>query len=279
MLEIFVSDIHLPYQDRAAYGLTLQIIKEMKPDLVFLGGDILDFYSISQYNKDPDRVLTLQADLNYVYEELCKLRKLVPKAEIVLLQGNHEHRLTRYLQTKAPELSTLDALTLPSLLKLDSLKIKWIPNGTRMKVGKLWHLHGNEIPGAGMNVAKAKFDRLGSNVIFGHHHKLQSFTKRTYDGDVYGAWANGCLSDLQAEYAHFTDWILGFSIIEYGATGNFHVEQIPIIKTSVNSKKASCFVRGKEYQFEATKTDENKLAPHAVKETVLYKGLIQVEDR
>lgn len=279
MLEVFISDVHLPYEDRAAYGLTLEVIKSLKPDLIFLGGDILDFYSVSRYDKDANRKLTLQSDLNYAYEELSYLRKIAPKAEIALLSGNHENRLDIYLNSKAEALSTLDALTIPNLLKLDTLKIKWIPNGTRMKIGKLWHLHGNEIPGAGVNVAKAKFDRLGSNVIFGHHHKLQSYIHRNYDGDIRGAWANGCLSDLQAEYAHFTDWIQGFSLIEYGATGNFHVEQVAIVKPSVNSLRASCFVRGREYQFQADKENRNKLAPYAKKQAVLYKGLIMMDDK
>lgn len=279
MLECFISDVHFPYHDRAGWGLTLEVIKAVKPEIIFLGGDIIDFYSVSQYDKDPARKLTLQKDLDYTYEELVKLRKLAPKAEIVFLQGNHEHRLERYLHSKAEELSCLEALTLPNLLHLSSLKIKWIPNGTRIKIGKLWHIHGNEIAGAGANVAKAKFDKLGSNVIFGHHHKLQSYTRRNYDGDMHGAWANGCLSDLQAEYAHFTDWILGISLIEYGKLGNFHVEQVPIIKTSVNSKRASCFVRGVEYQFEASKEDQNKLAPHSKKDIIMYKGLLVVDDK
>jgi predicted phosphodiesterase len=279
MLEIFLSDIHFPFQDRAAWGLTLEVIKDLKPDLVFLGGDILDCYAVSKYDREPDRKLTLQQDLNYAYEEFTKIRKAVGKtAEIVYLEGNHEQRLTKFLRSKAEELSVLEALELKSLLKLNSLGIKWIPNGTRTRIGKLWHLHGNEIGGGGANIAKAKFDRLGTNIIFGHHHKIQSYTKRNYEGEVCGAWANGCLSDLQPDYAHFTDWILGFSIIDYSATGNFNVDQVPIIKPSVNSPMASCFIRGKEYFFEAGKTDPNRSAPYAEKRPLKYEGLIEEID-
>ncbi len=235
-------------------------------------------YAVSKYDRDPSRKLTLQQDLNYAHEELAKIRKAVPKAEIVLLEGNHEQRLTKYLHSKAEELSCLEALELKSLLKLDSLKIKWIPNGTRTKIGKLWHLHGNEIAGGGTNIAKSKFDRLGTNVIFGHHHKLQSYTKRNYEGEVCGAWANPCMSDLQPDYAHFTDWVLGFSIIEYGKNGIFNVEQIPVIKQTINSSKASCFVRGTEYEFESGE-DTNKNAPYSEKHSVIYRGLIESEDK
>jgi len=278
VLEVFISDVHLPYQDKASWHLTLKVIKELKPDLVFLGGDIIDCYAVSQYDKDPSRRLTLQQDLNYAYEELSRLRDILPeKSEVIFLEGNHETRLTRYLSSKAPELSSLESLQLPNLLRLESLRIKWIPNGTRMLIGKLWHLHGNEIAGGGVNIAKSKFDKLGNNIIFGHHHKIQSYTKRNYEGVVYGAWANGCLSDLQPDYAHFTDWILGFSIIEYGRTGNFHVEQVPIIKPKVDSRKASCFVRGQEFEIETGVEDVNKNAPHSEKKSITYTGLLKEE--
>jgi UDP-2,3-diacylglucosamine pyrophosphatase LpxH len=279
MLEIFLSDIHFPFQDRPSWGLTLEVMKDLKPNLVFLGGDILDCYAVSKYDREPSRKLTLQQDLNYAYEELSKIRKAVGKeAEIVFLEGNHEQRLKKFLSSKAEELSVLEALELRHLLKLDSLNIKWIDNGTRTKIGKLWHLHGNEIAGGGANIAKSKFDKLGSNVIFGHHHKLQSYTKRNYEGEVCGAWANGCLSDLQPDYAHFTDWILGFSLIDYGKTGNFNVDQVPIIKPSVNSRTASCFIRGKEYSFTAGKADTNTNAPYAEKRAIRFKGIMEEED-
>lgn len=195
----------------------------------------------------------------------------------VSITGNT--RLSRYLNSKAEELSVLDAIKLPQLLKLDKLKIKWIPNGSRTKIGKLWHLHGNEIAGGGANIAKSKFDRLGTNIIFGHHHKMQSFIKRNYEGEVCGAWANPCLSDLQPDYAHFTDWVLGFSVIEYSDyTGNFNVDQVAIDKPHVNSRKASCFIRGKEYDVEVGKDNANTAAPYANKKPVIYEGVFAKPD-
>ncbi|CAN5204446.1 hypothetical protein BH09PAT1_BH09PAT1_1520 [soil metagenome] len=279
MLEVFISDVHLPFEDRASWQLTLDVIKDIKPDLVFLGGDILDCYAVSQYDREPTRKLTLQQDLDYAHEELSRLRKACPKnTQILFLEGNHETRLTRYLSSKAEELSVLDAMKLPQLLKLDKLKIKWIPNGSRTKIGKLWHLHGNEIAGGGANIAKAKFDRLGTNIIFGHHHKMQSFIKRNYDGEVCGAWANPCLSDLQPDYAHFTDWVLGFTVIEYSASMNFNVDQVAIFKPHVNSRKASCFLRGKEYEVVVGRDNANTSAPYAIKEAVIYEGVFSKPD-
>jgi predicted phosphodiesterase len=257
MIELFVSDIHFPFEDKAAWGLFLEVAKSIKPDLIFMGGDIGDFYSVSKYDKDPSRKLTLEADINYQNEELRRLRQASPRSTLVMLEGNHETRMTRFLESKASVLSNLSALRLENLLGLKDLDIKWIPNGTRVPVGKLWHLHGNEIGGSGANVARAKYQRLGANIIFGHLHVMQNYIKRTYDGETHGSWANGCLCLLQPEYSHFTEWIQSFTVVEYARSGNFNVDQVPIIKPSMDSLKASCMLRGKEFVYDATKMPNN----------------------
>jgi predicted phosphodiesterase len=277
MLELFASDIHFPYEDRAAYGLFVEVAKKVQPDLIFLGGDIIDCYSVSKYDRDPARKLTLQADLNYTVAELSKLREVAPNAEITFLEGNHETRLTRYLHSKAEELSVLDALNLQSLLRLQDLNIRWISNGTRTKIGKLWHLHGNEIAGGGsINVARQKFLSVQSNIIFGHHHVLQNYIKRDYEGNIRGAWANGCLCDVEPDYAHYTEWTQGFTMIEYAPSGNFNVDQIPVIKRSIHSRQASCFFRGEEVHYNSQRVNPNKEAPHAQKRKAMLKGIITV---
>ena len=108
---------------------------------------------------------------------------------------------------------------------------------------------------------------------------MQSFIKRNYEGEVCGAWANPCLSDLQPDYAHFTDWVLGFSVIEYSDhTGNFNVDQVAIDKPHVNSRKASCFMRGREYETEVGKVNTNKCAPYADKKPLIYEGVFSKPD-
>lgn len=262
MIEIFLSDIHFPYEDRAAWGVTLEAIKALEPSLIFLGGDILDFYSVSRYDKDPARKLTLQEDLDYAIYELGKLREVAPDARMMLLQGNHEQRLEKYLSTKASELSNLRALSLDRLLNLESLGIEYIENGTRIRIGKLWHFHGNEIPGAGINVARNKFMKINANMIFGHHHVMQNYIQRNYEGEVHGAWANPCLCELEAEYAHFTNWSWGFSVIEYSSSENFNVDQVSISKPDMYSSRASLSYRGQDILFQAPKVNPNTYAPH-----------------
>ena len=112
---VVISDLHIPYQDEEAIKAFLRFIKQNPVDTVILNGDILDMYDCSSFDKDPDRINSLQEELNLATKFFAKLRKMLPKAEIVFIKGNHEYRLERYLM-KHPELFSLEALKLPNLL-------------------------------------------------------------------------------------------------------------------------------------------------------------------
>jgi hypothetical protein len=205
-------------------------------------------YAVSSHDKDPSRAtgFNLQGEIDYCKRKLLEWKKAAPKAKIYYKEGNHETRLTRYLQSNAKALFGLEALEIPVLLNLKALGIEWVPNFKKKQIGKLWHLHGNEIGGSGQNVAHAKFRRTQANIIFGHHHTENKHTTRSYDGAVHGAWSNPCLCDLECEYMHHThNWSHGFAVIEYHSNGNFQVDQIQILKTSSKGDKARCMVRGK----------------------------------
>jgi hypothetical protein len=225
----------------------LNVVKGLQPDTIFLGGDIIDMYPVSHWDRDPHRKLELQNDIDYTVIQLQKFRDAAPKAKILFKEGNHETRLTRYLHSKAEELSVLDALKVENLLRLDELDIEFVPNSKRYQIGKLWHLHGNEVRASGINVARTLYLRFNANIIFGHFHKMGAYFGRRYGEQSQGAWANGCLCDLDVEYDHFPQWQQGFSVIEYSKTGAFQVEQIPIIKPTDHSKRAQCMVRGVTY--------------------------------
>ena len=52
---IFLSDIHIPYQDKKALSLAMDIIKDYSltsNDTIILGGDLVDYYPISSFSPD-----------------------------------------------------------------------------------------------------------------------------------------------------------------------------------------------------------------------------------
>lgn len=241
MLEIFISDVHYPYEDKVVMGIIKTWIKKNKPELVWLGGDIVDFAAISKFDKHPMTAMKWKEHKLYALEQVTELRKTAPKADFVWYRGNHEERLIKYLWKKAPELSEEDAVTVPELFKFDELDIRWIPS-VPTKVGHLTHIHGHERPAGGVLPAKSMFDKLGCTLIMGHFHKVQLYTKRQMPDGQHGVWLNGCACELTPEYDMFPLWDQSFTVIEYAQNGLFHVE--PVIITYDKHTKRKCGIWG-----------------------------------
>lgn len=240
--ELFMSDIHFPFHDKEAWGLALRVLRKVQPDLIWLGGDIIDFYAVSHWERSPKRRTMLQDEIDVAVKELRKVRKAAPNARMVLQEGNHEDRLRRYLWGRAPELAGLAALELPKLLHFEKLGIEFIGHGNPTKVGHLWHIHGDEVGGGYVNIARGKLLKLFHNVIFGHHHKAQVDTIRALNGKTYAAWGNGCLCGMYPEYVANPQWTHGLSLVRYAKGGAFHVNQLIFFPGA--GGKLTCMVDG-----------------------------------
>ena len=243
-LEIFLSDVHFPFEDQIAWKFTLKIIKKLKPDLLWIGGDYVDFYAISRWDTRPARRLRLQEELDAGAEGLRQLRTAAPGAKITLQEGNHEYRLQKYLWNQAPELSSLRLLELPALLGFEDSRVGHIRHGQPQKIGKLWHIHGDEMGGGGVNMARGKLLKIQKNVIFGHHHRHQSDFIRNIDGMTSGSWANGCLCGLKPDYDINPQWTQGVTVVQYSKWGSFHVSQLVYFPAERQPGRLACVVGG-----------------------------------
>ena len=165
---VFISDLHIPYEDKKAVELVVKFIEDFKPEILILGGDMLDFMGLSRFSKDPKRALTTQEDIDKVNKLLVRIRYILPNSEIVYLEGNHEFRMTNYKWTKCPELSYIKALTLPKLLNLGELGIQFIPYTKFYNYKKIYFVHGDVISKHSGQTAKQMLDKWGVNIICGH---------------------------------------------------------------------------------------------------------------
>lgn len=224
------NDSHHRYHDPDAVRLFLQFIKRTNPKKVILLGDIIDFYAISRYSKDPDRATptSFKEELYIVRQFLYNVRKALGKGEIVYIQGNHEKRLQTYLWNNSAALSELDELKLPSLLRLDAYDIRYVPDGTWL--GDIYFTHGSIVRKHAGYSAKAEFEKNGCTGMTGHTHRDGKYTVRNRSGH-FAWWENFCLCDLNPEYIEgIANWTNGFSCINI-INDRPYVEQIPIMGT------------------------------------------------
>lgn len=241
---VFVSDLHIPYEDKKVVNLFFKFLEANKKDIdyLILGGDIIDFYSLSRFNKDPRRALNIQEDLDKVYAFMKRCREILSNVRekieqnlriqynILFIPGNHERRLRTYKWTRAPELAYLRCLEPEELFRLNELNIKWVPKRWRYK--KIWFMHGNIISKhSGWTAQKIRAE-YGVNVVCGHSHRTGKSNKTDLGGNC-GGWESGCLCRLDPEYLEgIANWQHGFSLINYYKDKIFYVNNIDIVKYS-----------------------------------------------
>jgi UDP-2,3-diacylglucosamine pyrophosphatase LpxH len=234
----FVSDVHAPYEDKQAVDLAEDILQDAKPDLMFFGGDIIDCYSVSDFDRDPKRVINFQEEFDSTIGFLKRFRKLGKEAQY--LPGNHEERWER-TKNRHPFLASLKDTELANLLKLEQMAIRPLVHGEDHKIGELYYLHGDESGGGGVFPARSLYLKEQGNIIFGHYHKSQVFYNRLKDGTSHGSWANPCLCSLKQEYVKgTTQWQQGLTIISYHG-GLFRVDQITFFRTGKDKKLYGCW--------------------------------------
>lgn len=221
---VVLSDIHFPYQDDKALKAVYKFLEQHPVDTIILNGDILDFYDVSSFDKDPARINSLQEEINLAQKFFKKLRDLSPNGRIIFVKGNHEQRIERYLK-KHPELYSLDALKLPNLLGLDKFNIEYKDKG--FKLGSLKIIHGTIVRKYSGYTARAEMEKHDCSGISGHVHRLAIYYKRTPTRDLM--WAeSGCLCDLNPEYIDEPNWQQSF-LYGYVEKDSFAVTPVPIV--------------------------------------------------
>lgn len=229
---LLLNDVHIPYHDRNALLAALQYGREQGIDTVYMNGDILDFYGVSRWSKNPDKGL-LKREIQIAQNFFAGLRKMFPKQKLIYKSGNHENRFDRYIIDVAPGLFGIEGFDIPSILKLADYGIDYVDDKTIAIAGELNILHGHEVKFGGINVARSMYLKASTNVIFGHFHVSQEYTQRSLGGKLHGCWAIGCLCDLKPDYHPINNWNHGFAIITVNADGSFEVESKKIIDGKV----------------------------------------------
>jgi len=226
----FMSDIHLGHEDKKSLDIALEYLKDKNIDVLILGGDVIDFESISFWkNKNQ---YSLVEELEMAKQFLKELRKEFPDSVIYYIEANHEQRAERYLISKAKEFSYLDDLSIPNLLKLSELDIFYISqikhieqNQIPFHINNLIFLHGHEVKVnySTINIARSMFLKTQANIIFGHFHTTQSYYQRNILNQIQGAWSVGSLCHLHPQYSPINNWNNGFAYIETLSPSEFQV--------------------------------------------------------
>lgn len=243
------SDFHGQFVDPLALRVWLDTIQDVQPDVVVLNGDVTDFPQVSRFTLMPGAgSLSLQAEIDWTRENiLARTRKAAPKAAILYVIGNHEHRLIRYLADTAPELASLRCLRWDTLFGIEDLGIEMVFGGnflaprqrdrvdnTRRKThavlfDSLVVTHGKSLAD---NAPKAELERWGMSGTSGHTHRPGIQTRPTH-ANPHLSWTSTPMMAGFAVGKDYVDgpssWTMGFAAFTVDARAGIVVPQlIPI---------------------------------------------------
>jgi hypothetical protein len=233
----FISDLQVPFHDPTAIDICFEYLIKEGIDTLFINGDFVDFYQLSDFQKDP-RVRKFDEEYEAVLEMLGYIRKVFPDIVIYYnLDANHEARYQRYMRTKAPELLGIDLFEIEDMFRLNAFGIKAIKDIDHIKFGHLPIIHGDTTfkRGSGVSPAKTLFDRVKQSAIASHCHRTSEFTtKNQFDGEIFTTYTTGHLMHPNVEYCkHVDSYNQGFAVLEKETSGEYRVRNHRIIKNKV----------------------------------------------
>lgn len=227
-------DTHFPSIHRPTWNIIQQFLDGNDIAGFVFGGDQFDNEAISHHTKGkPGLRETGQFALDEeMFDEviLSPLENILPrKSEKVWVRGNHD-RFEDDMEQEMPELR--GKLRRDKNLRLRERGWKVIELGGIYKHGKLSWIHGEGI--GTTNHAKRAVEVYCTNLVYGHHHTVQSQTK-VLSSDFEQKWIAVCnpiLGALNPAYMQNKPhgWVNGFSVTEYHADGGFN--HFPVVVTA-----------------------------------------------
>lgn len=228
------SDLHAPFHDERCMNIAISVASDVQPKYIVLNGDLLDCTDLSKYLASIETRNRIQESLNVVAKFIGQLRSVCPNSEIIYIEGNHEDRLRKVILEnvsgavglkRVNDLNGYDALSIPSLLCLDDMYVKWLPyteNGFWV-TDNLKFAHGEEL-----NAVKI-CKESDYNIVMGHSHRMElvSNSKKTREGQkenwTFMAGCNCKIDGSVPSVKTHMNWQQGFGVIYYNG-----VQAVPV---------------------------------------------------
>lgn len=217
---LLLNDIHIPYHEKAVVEEAWRHGQKEEVDAVVLGGDALDFYSISKWEKDPrQRNFPLEVKMGRAFFEA--LREAFPTQALYFKMGNHEERWERYLYAKAPEVVGIEDFELKNIFYFDKLGIRFVDKMQHYMMGNVAIIHGHEMGGSyvPLSAARTIYTRLQANAICGHWHSTSRWSAKNMHDEYTVTYSTGALCNLHPRYSRYNRWNHGFAILTKNGVG------------------------------------------------------------
>jgi hypothetical protein len=213
------SDLHIwPGQESTALKAFKKFADDLRPNIVVLNGDVLDFPLIGRHapimwESAPEPWQEIEA----AQDHLDDIAKASRRARKMWLLGNHDARFEANLANNAKQYRNIKGVHLSDHFGLWEKGWSCAVNSL-VEPGRTMIKHKPR--GGGMNAARASTLNSGWSYIHGHLHSQKVTPVTDYNGDRYGVDA-GCIADPSfKQFVNYTedaalDWRSGFCVLNY----------------------------------------------------------------
>lgn len=216
------SDFHIwPGDESTCLRAFKKFVDDIKPDIVILNGDVMDFPTISRYDQNWEKAPDVWEELEAAQDHLSDIVKRCKRgARKMWTLGNHDARFEAKISNTAPQLKKVKGVHLsdhfPIWEKAMSCMVNYsMPGGATM----IKHIP----PKGGVHSTRNSTLNAGINTVSGHLHS-QNVRPFTDYGvyDRYGVDA-GMIADKDHHAFAYTqdscaDWRSGFALLTYSAS-------------------------------------------------------------
>lgn len=211
-----LGDLHAPEHDHPAWDACLRWHADVKPDVIVCS-EMGEWGSVTKYGGNWGAMF--EDDVKATRRVFVQLRSVCPDSRIVVLEANHDTRLTRRINELMPQMA--GHLLIPQELHLADMGIEWVPESLSFRLGRMKMIHGHQLAGAGKvqalpeNACKRAIERFGEPgwiVVFWHTHRRGYWGIRR-DSGTLEAINLPCLRTLAPDWTkpNPTGWSLGFA--------------------------------------------------------------------
>ena len=222
-LYLVLNDVHVPFHEPKAIEAAVKFGQEEGITGILLNGDAQDCAAVSYWPTSRKRDFDKEVEL--FIDFLDFLDDAFPGIPMIYKPGNHEYRLPRYYQSKAPEMIGMPLQAMDVVLGFEYRNIEFLDYHQIVMAGKLPVLHGHEFSAISraVNPARGLFLRTKSWAACGHCHTTSEHTSKSIQGTLLTCWSFGCLCDLSPDYNPYGDWNWGVALINVEKNGDFEV--------------------------------------------------------
>lgn len=189
------SDAHYwPGVASTAHRAFVQVIKEIKPELIVMNGDLFDGARISRYPQSAwIKLPTVKEELDAVAERLHEIKEAAGSSKTWWCLGNHDMRFDAKLANQASEFEGVPGFTLGDHFPGWNISISLFVNNNLM----IKHRFRNGTHATWNNTLYS-----GVSMCTGHLHRLQATILNDYHGTRWGVDC-GTLGETEGDHMHY----------------------------------------------------------------------------